>query len=131
MAHIKKEIREKIWIKYDKHCAYCGVKLEYKQMQVDHIEAFWHSGTEEDCKRWKVTKGKHEEDNFNPSCVRCNRWKSTFTIEHFRHEIQQQLLRLQRDSSNYRMALDYEMITENNKPIEFFFERWENLKTGI
>ena len=128
MAYIKKEIREQVWNKYDKCCAYCGTKLEYKQLQVDHIKAHWHNGTEEECKKWKVTKGKHEIKNFNPSCARCNRWKSTFTIEAFRNEIQQQLIRLKRDSSNYRIALDYSMIVEDNKPIEFFFERWEKIK---
>lgn len=127
MAYIKKEIRERVWNKYDRRCAYCGTDLEYKQMQVDHIEAHWHSGTEEDCKRWGVTKGEHEESNFNPSCARCNRWKGTFSVEAFRNEISLQLVRLQRDSSNYRMALDYGMITESNKPIEFWFERWQKL----
>lgn len=127
MAYIKKEIRERVWNKYDRRCAYCGTGLEYKQMQVDHIEAHWHSGTEEDCKRWGVTKGEHEESNFNPSCARCNRWKGTFSVEAFRNEISLQLVRLKRDSSNYRMALDYGMITESNKPIEFWFERWQKL----
>jgi 5-methylcytosine-specific restriction endonuclease McrA len=127
MAYIKKEIRERVWNKYDRRCAYCGTELEYKKMQVDHIEAHWHSGTEEDCKRWGVTKGEHEESNFNPSCARCNRWKGTFTVEDFRNEISLQLVRLKRDSANYRMALDYGMITESNKPIEFWFERWQKL----
>lgn len=127
MAYISKEIREKVWNKYDKCCAYCGIELEYKQLQVDHIEAHWHNCEENNS--YRVTKGKHEIENFNPSCARCNRWKSTFDIEGFRNEIQQQLIRLKRDSSNYRMALDYKMIIEDNKPIEFFFERWQNLKT--
>lgn len=99
MAYIKKEIRLRVWDKYDKCCAYCGKKLKYKEMQVDHIEPYWHSGTEEDCKRWNVKKGKHEECNFNPSCARCNRWKSTHTIETFRKEIQEQLKRLRREDN--------------------------------
>lgn len=127
MAYISKETREKVWNKYDKCCAYCGIELEYKQLQVDHIEAHWHNCEENNS--YGVTKGKHELENFNPSCARCNRWKGTFDIEGFRNEIQQQLIRLKRDSSNYRMALDYKMIIEDNKPIEFFFERWQNLKT--
>lgn len=118
MAYIKKEIRQRVWLKYNNHCAYCGKELEYKQMQVDHIQAFWHN---DDANR--PNKGSHEEQNFNPSCARCNRWKSTFSIEQFRHEIQQQLIRLKRDSSNYRMALDYGMIKEDNKPIVFYFEQ--------
>jgi len=98
MAYIKKEIRERVWNKYGRKCAYCGTELEYNKMQIDHIEPYWHNGTEEDCTRWKVTKGEHEESNFNPSCARCNRWKGTFSIEAFRNEISLQVKRLKRDS---------------------------------
>lgn len=41
MAYIDKKTREKVWQKYDCKCAYCGAELEYKQMQVDHIQAHW------------------------------------------------------------------------------------------
>lgn len=37
---IPKHIRQKVYEKYDGHCAYCGCKLEYKDMQVDHINPF-------------------------------------------------------------------------------------------
>jgi len=93
-------------------------------MQVDHIEPHWHNGTEEDCERWNVKKGEHQESNFNPSCARCNRWKSTWTVEQFRREIGLQLKRLKRDSASYRMAFDYGMIKENTEQIKFWFERW-------
>lgn len=36
---IPKKIREQIYQKYDGHCAYCGCKLEYKDMQVDHVSS--------------------------------------------------------------------------------------------
>lgn len=120
---IKKEIREKVWLKYDKHCAYCGKEIEYKQMQVDHIEPRWHTVNEEDSKKYGITKGSDEFENFNPACVRCNKWKATFSVEGFRKEIEEQLNRLKRDSSNYRLALDYGMIKENNEPIVFYFEK--------
>lgn len=35
---IPKKVRELVYKKYGGHCAYCGCKLEYKDMQVDHIE---------------------------------------------------------------------------------------------
>lgn len=124
---IKKEVREKVWLKYEKHCAYCGIEIEYKQMQVDHIEAHWHNYTEEQCVKYGLKKGVCEFDNYNPACVRCNRWKGTMTLETFRNEIQMQLERLKRDSNQYRMAFDYGMINENHKPIVFFFERKKNL----
>lgn len=123
MATVKKEVRERVWLKYDKKCAYCGSDLEYKQMQIDHIQPYWYNATEEDCKRYKVTKGEHEESNFNPSCARCNRWKSTFSLEQFRNEIQQQVKRLNKYNSNYRLALDYKLITEEIKNVQFYFEK--------
>ena len=32
-----KKQREVIYDKYNGHCAYCGKKIEYKDMQVDHV----------------------------------------------------------------------------------------------
>lgn len=34
---IPKKIRKQVYQKYNGHCAYCGSKLEYKDMQVDHV----------------------------------------------------------------------------------------------
>jgi 5-methylcytosine-specific restriction endonuclease McrA len=120
---IKKEIRQKVWKKYDGHCAYCGAVIEYKQMQVDHIEPKWHAMTEEQCIKAGLKKGADCLENYNPACVRCNRWKGTMSIELFRSEIQKQTERLRRDSNQYRMAMDFGMILEDNKPITFYFER--------
>lgn len=122
---IKKNVRELIWLKYDKHCAYCGREIEYKQMQVDHIEAQWSTMSAEKCKQVGLKKGSNDLDNLNPACIRCNKWKSTFSINQFRKEIQLQLERLKRDSNQYRLAFDYGMIIENHEPIVFYFERWK------
>lgn len=32
-------VREEVYSKYNGHCAYCGCRLEYKDMQVDHIDS--------------------------------------------------------------------------------------------
>ena len=34
-----KDKRLKVYNKFDGRCAYCGQKIEYKDMQVDHIFA--------------------------------------------------------------------------------------------
>lgn len=34
---MNKEKRQLVYKKYDGHCAYCGKKIDYKDMQVDHI----------------------------------------------------------------------------------------------
>lgn len=36
---IPKQIRQKVYEKHNGHCAYCGCELEYKDMQVDHIDS--------------------------------------------------------------------------------------------
>lgn len=119
---MKKTDREKVLLKYDGHCAYCGKGITYKELQVDHIEAHWHNYTEEQCVKYGLKKGADNIENMNPACRRCNLWKGTMNIETFRKEIQLQLFRLKRDSSNYRMALDFGMIKENNTTIRFYFE---------
>lgn len=34
---IPKDVRQKVYDKFKGHCAYCGCKLKYKEMQVDHF----------------------------------------------------------------------------------------------
>lgn len=36
---ISKAIRQRVYEKYNGRCAYCGRKIEYKDMQVDHFVA--------------------------------------------------------------------------------------------
>jgi len=71
---MKKELRLKVWNKYGCKCAYCGEYLEYKKMQVDHIES-------------KYLGGQNDLENYNPSCRGCNFYKSTLTIDLFRAKI--------------------------------------------
>ena len=123
-----KETRIAVWEKFDKHCAYCGKDVELKQMQIDHIEPVFRRFKDQELERCKRDRGKHDISNFNPSCARCNRWKSTFTIEQFRNEISLQISRLNRYSNNYRMALDYGLIEETKIPVKFYFENINYLK---
>lgn len=114
--------RNDVWLKCDKKCAYCGEEITIKQMQVDHIQPHWHTMTEEDAIRNKVVKGSHDMDNLNPSCARCNKWKSTYTLEKFREVIETSLDRLERDTPNFRLARDFGLLTTNKKRVVFFFE---------
>jgi 5-methylcytosine-specific restriction endonuclease McrA len=115
--------RQQVYDKCGGHCAYCGKDITMKQLQVDHIQAHWHTVSEEEAKRHGLTKGSHEIDNLLPSCARCNRWKATWSIEQFRQEIAKQLARLNLYSNNYRMAKDYGLLTENYIPVQFYFEK--------
>ncbi len=105
-------MRDKILVKFNKRCAYCGFKITLKSMQIDHIEP-------------KHLGGSNDEDNLNPACRRCNKWKATYSIEEFRGEIQKQPERLKRDSAGYRLALDFGIIEESKGSkglVLFYFE---------
>jgi 5-methylcytosine-specific restriction endonuclease McrA len=118
-----KEKRQQVYDKCDGHCAYCGVEITLKQMQVDHIQPHWHTFTEQQASQSNIVKGSHDLDNLNPSCARCNKWKSTYSVEHFRKVVETSLDRLERDTPNFRLARDYGLIEVIEKPVIFYFER--------
>ena len=131
----KKELRIKIWNKYDKHCAYCGELLIYESMQVDHIipqynfynfmsqkKYFSWSKIPEFLKHLTVTDVNHF-DNLNPSCRACNKRKDRNQLEFFRSELSKQLEKCEKTSANYRMAKKFEQVVETVKPIVFYFEK--------
>lgn len=102
--------REDVYNKCNGHCAYCGIDIEYKDMQVDHIIPV-------------DSNGSNSIDNLNPSCRRCNKWKSFFSLEFFRNEIQMQIERLNAYNANYRLAKSFGLITENEIKVEFYYEK--------
>jgi 5-methylcytosine-specific restriction endonuclease McrA len=115
--------RALIHAKYDGRCAYCGTEITVKQMQVDHIQPHWHTVTEEEALRCGIKKGSHDVENLNPSCARCNRWKSTWTLEQFRNQVQTSINRLTRDTPNFNLALDYGLIEIKPITVKFYFEK--------
>jgi 5-methylcytosine-specific restriction endonuclease McrA len=115
--------REQIHLKCNGHCAYCGKEITLKEMQIDHISPHWHTLTEKEAEKSNIKKGSHNPDNLNPSCSRCNKWKSTYTLEQFRDVIKTSLLRLERDTPNFRLARDYGLLHINEKNIVFYFEK--------
>ena len=109
---IPKRVREQIYLKYDGHCAYCGCKLEYKDMQVDHLKSV-HGND-----------GSNDMDNLMPSCRMCNFYKSTFTLENFRKNLETLHNRLEK-SFIYRLARKYNLIEEHRDKVIFYFEKYE------
>lgn len=76
-----KEQRKLVYQMYDGRCAYCGCKLELKDMQVDHFNSIY------------AYDGKNELENYMPSCRQCNFYKSTGTIEQFRQNLKETMLK--------------------------------------
>jgi 5-methylcytosine-specific restriction endonuclease McrA len=107
---IPKKIREQIYQKYNGHCAYCGCVLAYKDMQVDHIKSVYGKD------------GSNDVDNLFPACRMCNFYKSTFSIDAFRKNLETLHERLQKPFI-YRLALKYGLITEHKDKVVFYFEK--------
>ena len=121
---IPKETRLKVYQKYDAHCAYCGCDLEYKDMQVDHLEPIYLYETSYESGEAGFLD---DIDNLMPSCRMCNFYKSTFTLNGFRERLQTIKQRLEKDFT-YRIARRYGIIKEDDTQIKFYFERIEVTK---
>lgn len=106
---MKKELREKIWKKYDCKCAYCGEDLEYKKMQVDHIEA-------------KSLGGKDDIENYNPSCRQCNFYKGTYSLDEFKKRLATINKRIQKPFI-VRLAMKYGLISFKPFDGKFYYEK--------
>lgn len=135
---MNKKLREEVYKKYDGHCGYCGEEIELKNMQVDHIipkrnfpQVILNAKHNNTYKQQMIPKFlEHLEpeevnhiDNLMPSCRVCNLWKSANWVELFRSEIFEQVNRLNKYSSNYRMAKKYKLVQENTMPIKFYYEK--------
>jgi len=110
-----KEKRMIVYNKFDGHCAYCGTKIDYKDMQVDHIES-----------KFKM-EGKSQKEmdrikNLNPACRQCNLYKRANGIETFREMLTTLHVRL-RKIFIYRLAKKYGIVKENVWDGKFYFER--------
>lgn len=129
-----KEERIKVYNKYGGRCAYCGQKIEYKDMQVDHAISQY---TFDWAKQfygyiWKERlKEKYHVDytdkddirNLQPSCRLCNHYKRDNTIEDFREYCIDKVIERLMKVYIFRVALKYNLITINSWDKKFYFER--------
>lgn len=109
-----KAVRQAVYEKFGGRCAYCGRKIEYRDMQVDHflpLRAWWIDDA-----------GSDDFTNLMPSCRMCNHYKRANPLEIFRRYIQE-IPRKLRQNYIYKVGVVYGNVIENEKPIEFFFEK--------
>ena len=116
---IPKKRRIALYEKYNHKCAYCGCHLEYKDMQVDHVNSVYANT---DLKQTMTEEEMYGEENLLPACRQCNFYKSTMTLENFRKRIRITMMNNLRKDFGYRLALKYGLIVENPKDIVFYFE---------
>lgn len=116
---IPKKTRIALYDKYNHRCAYCGCKLEYKEVQIDHVKSVYlHT----DYKQTMTENEMYSIENLLPSCRQCNFYKSDFELETFRERLTTVMINNVRKDFGYRMALKYGLIEEKIKPIVFYFE---------
>ena len=105
--------RLQVYNKYGGHCAYCGREMEYKDMQVDHIEPQ---------RIYTDKKIADRIENLNPSCRRCNHYKRARSIERYR-ELILKLHTKMRDIYLCKVAENYGIINIEPWDGKFYFEK--------
>ena len=121
---ISKAQRLQVYEKYDGHCAYCGCKLKYCDMQVDHAVAVGRLlyGDE------KATEETvNAASNLMPACRKCNFYKGMGDIEDFRRNIANILQQSCVHTFAAQLALKYGILTLHQWNGKFYFE---TLKTS-
>lgn len=106
---LPKALRVRVYKKYAGRCAYCGKQIKYEDMQVDHIKAVYLGGD-------------NDFKNLLPACRSCNFYKSSYSIEEFRRQINLIPSRLPKEFI-YKVALDYGLVEETGKEVIFYFEQ--------
>lgn len=105
---LPKALRVRVYKKYAGRCAYCGKKIRYEDMQVDHIKAVYLGGD-------------NDFKNLLPACHSCNFYKSSYNLADFKEQISLITSRLPREFI-YKVALDYGLIQETGNEVIFYFE---------
>lgn len=78
-----KKQRLEVYNKFGGRCAYCGHKIEYKDMQIDHIKPVLHNWSEED-KANLLPVGFVDADSFEEckaSALKMAQWKDMQAID--------------------------------------------------
>lgn len=122
---LSKNERIKVLNKYDKHCAYCGKEIAYKDMQVDHKRPFreWTDALVEGI-------NLNDMENLMPSCRSCNHYKRTLDLEGFREYIKTLHERIAKD---YIVKIGINFGIVKLEPFDgiFYFEKLEEEKNEL
>jgi len=123
--------REIIYKKFNGRCAYCGRKIAYNKMEIDHIIP--KSRFQELTKNKRhylpyflqhlTEKDVNHIDNLYPCCSYCNDIKEDKTIFEFRNAIKHQISLLNRYVANYKIAKTFRLIVELDNDVKFYFEK--------
>jgi len=113
--------RLKVYKKYGGRCAYCGRKIKFEEMQIDHFIAKRRSG-------YAIKfglKSVNDFQNLMPSCRRCNLYKKALLPERFRSKMETLHRRLKKQYM-IKIARDYGIVKFQKWDGLFYFERVRN-----
>ncbi len=119
---IPKAVRQKVYAKYNGHCAYCGKEIRYDEMQIDHripVMAIDSYNVARNVDREKV----EAEENLMPACWRCNHYKRGDSLECFRSKIEQIPRKLDDRQYIFKVGVDYGFFDPLPREVEFYFEK--------
>lgn len=116
------KVRREVYNKCHGHCAYCGCRIDYSEMQVDHIRSVYQYN---DLLSAKTLEELNDPSNLLPSCRSCNFYKGSRSIESFRQSLEETLFRNATETFQFRLAEKYGLVERHPHKIRFFFETME------
>jgi len=110
--------RQAVWDKSNGICWYCGDKL-VKGWHVDHFLPIVRDEKGGGC----MLPENDTFENLVPSCAPCNRYKTFYNIEYFRHLIQNAANASRKLTSGFRISERFGLIEVKDEPVVFWFEK--------
>lgn len=120
---ISKTTRQKIYAKYNGHCAYCGKEIRYDEMQIDHLIPVMLIDSYNVARNIDREKVEAEE-NLMPACRRCNHYKRGNSLECFRGNIETIPRKLEMRNYIFKVAVGYGFFDPETRKVEFYFEKF-------
>jgi hypothetical protein len=125
MSKIPKSERQKVFEKYNGHCAYCGCEISFDDMQVDYLIPLRLA------ELGRVSTDKVMSfENYMPACRTCNHYKWGNSLEGFRKIVDRIPKKLIRDNCTYKAGIKYGVLEANKKPVKFYFEKSSSQTNG-
>ena len=116
--------RQAVYDKYNGHCAYCGKSIKLKscknseRMYIDHIVPVI-------LEEYDGVPVNNDLENLNPACFFCNFYKSTYSLEDFRKNIEETCVKRLEKIFNFKLLVRFGIIKVVRKPVKFYFEKEE------
>ena len=108
--NIDTELREKVYSKYDGHCAYCGQEITFDKMQIDY---FTPSNVDPD----------DSYENLMPCCKPCSCGKRSEYIENYREHITRSNKAMINQNQSFQRGVRFGLIKVKDIKVKFYYEK--------